>query len=622
MAINPYELFASSYSEGLQLDPDLKVSEWSDQNRILPSKGSAEPGLWRTSRTPYLKEILNSLSPKSPVERVTFMKASQLGGTEAGNCWITYIIGQAPAPILVVHPTVELAKRWSIQRLQPSIFESEVLRDKVADPRSRDSGNTQLVKEFKGGILVTTGANSAVGLRSMPCKYLMLDEIDAYGADVDGEGDPVSLAIKRTSTFNKRKVLMISTPTIKGMSRIEKEYYENSDARRYFLPCPHCNREQFLKWSNIRWDKDENGKHLPETAYYECEACEKRIEEYHKGEMLAKGRWVSTNPNTNGKNAGFHLSSLYSPPGWKSWSDCVTEFLEAKDDKFMLKTWTNTTLGETFEESGEGVEYEYIYSRRGGYEIEPLPEQVCLITAGLDTQNDRIACEIVGWGIGEESWSLFYGELYGDPNGPEVWNKVDEVLQKQYLHPSGVKLNVASAFIDSGGHHTDAVYRYAHERQISRIFACKGMNTPNKPITGKPTKIARTNTLLFPVGTDTAKEVIYSRLKIGEPSRGYCHFPLSYEKEFFLMLTAEKVQTKYVKGFPKREWVKTRRRNEALDCRVYALASLVSLNPNLEVLTEKLLSDPKPVKRTVNNQPNSGWVQSVRRRNLGYGKSI
>lgn len=617
--INPYKLFRESYTEGLQLDPDLSVSEWSDEFRVLPSKGSAEPGKWRTSRTPYLKEILDCLSPKSSVEKVVFMKGSQLGGTEAGNCWISFIIAQAPAPTMVVQPTVELAKRWSVQRLAPTINETPILRNSVSDPKSRDSGNTQLVKEFKGGIIVATGANSAVGLRSMPVRYLMLDEVDAYPLDADGEGDPVSLAIKRTATFSRRKILEISTPTIKGISRIEREY-NASDARRYFVPCPFCKSEQFLKWQNVVWDKDEDGNHLPETVRYECESCGVHIPEHHKGEMLSKGRWVATNTSSNNRTVGFHLNCLYSPAGWKSWEECVREFLEAKEDRYMLKTWTNTVLGEVFEEQGEGVEYEYLYARREDYTCDPLPEKVCLLTAGIDTQDDRIAVEVVGWCIGEESYSLMYEEIPGDPGGTQVWDKLDDLLNINFNHPSGTKLTIASAFIDSGGHHTDSVYRYCAPRQIKRIYACKGSSVAGKPIINKPSKIARSTALLFSIGTDTAKEVIYSRLKIGEPQKGFMHFPFSYDREYFLMLTAEKVVTKFSKGFPKREWVKTRRRNEALDCRVYAFASFVALNPNLELLYSKLQGSEQPNEVSTTNRrikKQAGWVSSVRNRRYG-----
>lgn len=618
MGINPYKLFRESYSEGLQLDPDLSVSEWSDEFRVLPSKGSAEPGKWRTSRTPYLKEILDCLSPKSPAEKVIFMKGSQLGGTEAGNCWISFIIAQTPAPTMVVQPTVELAKRWSVQRLAPTINETPILRNSVSDPKSRDSGNTQLVKEFKGGIIVATGANSAVGLRSMPVRYLMLDEVDAYPLDADGEGDPVSLAIKRTSTFSRRKILEISTPTIKGISRIEREY-NASDARRYFVPCPFCKSEQFLKWSNVVWDKDEDGNHLPETVKYECESCGETIPEHHKGEMLSKGRWIATNTSSNKRTVGFHLNCLYSPAGWKSWEECVREFLEAKEDRYMLKTWTNTVLGEVFEEQGEGVEYEYLYARREDYTYDPLPEKVCLLTAGIDTQDDRIAVEVVGWCVGEESYSLMYKEISGDPGGTQVWDKLDDLLNINFNHPSGTKLTIASAFIDSGGHHTDSVYRYCAPRQLKRIYACKGSSVTGKPVISKPSKIARTTALLFSIGTDTAKEVIYSRLKIGEPRKGFMHFPFSYNREYFLMLTAEKVVTKFSKGFPKREWVKTRRRNEALDCRVYAFASFVALNPNLELLYSKLQGSEQPTEANTNKRriKKTGWVSSVRNRRYG-----
>ena len=619
-SLNPLEIVNNAYSAGLELEPDLSIAEWSDKHRILPSKASSEAGRWRTNRTPYLREILDCLSPRSSVERVVFMKGSQLGGTEAGTNWVSYIISKAPGPLMVVMPTVELAKRWSVQRLTPTILEMEVLSDKVADPRSRDSGNTQLVKEFQGGVLIVTGANSAVGLRSMPTRYLFLDEIDAYPADADGEGDPVALAMKRTATFSRKKILMISTPTIKGISRIEREYTNYSDARKYYVPCPECSGEQYLKWKNLLWDKDEKGNHLPETAYYECEHCKYKIEEFHKTEMLEKGKWKAENPDTSGKVAGSHLNCLYSPIGWKSWPECVEEFIEAKQDKFLLKTWTNTILGECWEEQGEGVEYEYPYARREDYSSDPLPDKVLLLTCGVDTQDDRICYEVVGWCQGEESYSIEYNELSGDPGNYQVWKKLDEILNSEYNHPSGVKMKIACTFIDSGGHHTDSVYRFCSERQFARVYACKGSNQAGRPILSKPSKTARTKSLLYLIGTDTCKELIYSRLKLGEPVNGYMHFPFTYDKEYFLMLTAEKVITKFSKGFPKREWVNTRRRNEALDCRVYAYSAFLCLNPNLDILENNLKSDkPEKVVRKPTANYADGWITSVKRMR-NYGK--
>ena len=275
-----------AWRDGLTPDPALTVSAWADRHRILSPRGANEAGPWRTSRTPYLQELMDALSPRHPAQRVVFMKGSQLGASESGCCWIGYVIHHAPGPMLAVQPSVELAKRFSQQRIDPLIEESPVLREKVAPARSRDSGNTVLSKEFPGGILVMTGANSAVGLRSMPVRYLFLDEVDAYPPSADDEGDPVALAEARTRTFSwRRKVFLASTPTIKGLSRIEREY-EASDQRRYFVPCPHCGQGQWLKFERLRW---QNGQ--PETAAYFCEGCEQPIAEHHKTQMLAAGEW-------------------------------------------------------------------------------------------------------------------------------------------------------------------------------------------------------------------------------------------------------------------------------------------------------------------------------------------
>jgi phage terminase large subunit GpA-like protein len=300
-----------AWREGLTPDPLLTVSEWSDRHRMLSSKASAEPGRWRTSRTPYLKAIMDCLSPTSPVERVVFMKAAQLGATEMGSNWIGYVIHHAPGPMMAVWPTVEMAKRNSKQRIDPLIEESSALAELIAPARSRDSGNTILAKEFRGGVLVMTGANSAVGLRSMPVRYLFLDEVDGYPLDVEGEGDAISLAEARTRTFARRKIFIVSTPTISGASAIEREY-EASDQRRYFVPCPHCSHRQWLRFEQLRWDKGQ-----PETAAYICESCDTAIAEHHKTWMLEHGEWRAMITDGAGKTAGFHLSSLYSPVGWR-----------------------------------------------------------------------------------------------------------------------------------------------------------------------------------------------------------------------------------------------------------------------------------------------------------------
>ena len=321
--------------------------------------GSAEPGPYRTSRTPYMKEIMDALSPGHPAQRIVFMKAAQVGATEAGNYFLGFIIHQAPGPALAVQPTVELAKRNSRQRIDPLIEESAALRDKVKPARSRDAGNTMLSKEFAGGILIMTGANSAVGLRSTPARYIFLDEVDAYPASADEEGDPVSLAEARSLTFaHRRKVFLASTPTIRGLSRIEREF-EASDQRRYFVACPHCGHDQWLKFERLRWEK---GK--PETAAYACEGCDAAIAEHHKTAMLEAGEWRATATSADPSTIGFHLSALYSPVGWLSWERIARAWEAAQGSDEAIRAFRNTILGETWVETGEAPDWRRLYDRR------------------------------------------------------------------------------------------------------------------------------------------------------------------------------------------------------------------------------------------------------------------
>ena len=337
-----------AWRDGLTPDPRLSVSEWADRHRVLAARASAEPGRYRTARTPYMRAIMDALSPADPARRVVFMKAAQVGATEAGNNWIGFVVHQAPGPMLAVQPTVELAKRNSRQRIDPLIDESAALRGLVRPARSRDAGNTMLSKEFAGGILIMTGANSAVGLRSIPARYIFLDEIDAYPASADEEGDPVTLAEVRSLTFaHRRKVLLISTPTVKGFSRIEREY-EASDQRRYFVPCPHCGHRQWLEFERLRWEK---GK--PETARYHCAACETSIAEHHKTAMLAAGEWRATGTAADPSTIGFHLSALYSPVGWLSWEQIARSWEAAQGSDESIRAFKNTILGETWMETGE-----------------------------------------------------------------------------------------------------------------------------------------------------------------------------------------------------------------------------------------------------------------------------
>ena len=595
--------------DGLRPEPALGVSEWANRYRVLSQRASSEPGRWRTSRTPYLKEVMDCLSPASPVRRVVFMKGSQVGGTECGNNWIGYVIHQAPGPMMAVAPTVELAKRNSKQRIEPQIEDSPALRELVKPARSRDSGNTILSKEFPGGVLVMTGANSAVGVRSMPARYLFLDEVDGYPGDADGEGDPILLAERRAATFQRRKVFLVSTPKTKGLSRIEREY-EASDRRRYFVPCPDCRGYQTLSFDGLTWPEGR-----PEEAAYRCEHCGSLIDESRKTGMLEAGEWRPTPreggaaktdesadadiARNNGRTAGFHLSSLYSPVGWFSWADAAAMFEAAKKNPDLMKGFVNTVLGEPFEEAHEAPEWHRLYERREAYRIGMVPRGGLFLTAGADVQKDRIEVEVVAWGRDKESWSVDYPVLDGDTARPEVWDRLNQVLARDWPRQGGGALPIRVLCIDSG-YATQDVYGWARKhpqavwgpagaaaRQPRTAVAVKGQERDVALLLGVSKADAggrRRGLRVWSVSSSIAKGELYRWLKLERPTDeamadgagyppGYCHFP-QYGEEYFRQLTAERRVIRIHKGFPRASWEKDpSRQNEALDCRVYARAA-------------------------------------------------
>lgn len=593
------------FRDSLKPDPILTVSEWADKYRMLSSKAASEPGPWRTKRTPYLKEIMDCLSVSHPAKKIVFKKASQIGGTECGNNWLGYIVDYAPGPVMLVQPTVDLAKRNSHLRIEPLIEESPTLRLKISSKRSKDTTNTILQKDFDGGTLVMTGANSAPGLRSMPAKYTMLDEIDAYPRDVDGEGDPVSLVRARSRTFSRRKEFLLSTPTLDGASKIDEEW-ELSDKRRYYVPCPHCAAFQHLKFENLKWDA---GK--PLTASYYCEECGIQVEEKYKTQMLLAGEWRAE--NTESTTVGFHLNSLYSPLGWYSWAELAKDYDEAakqqeKEKKSeLMRTFVNTVLGETYKEPGEAPEWQRIYLRREKYEMGKIPEGVLFLTCGADVQKDRIECEVVGWGLKKVSWSIQYTVFNGDTAQEQVWNDFKTFIGNTFTTQDGKgELPIKLTCVDSG-FNTQHVYNFCRQFPINKVIAVKGLDSLSM-IVGLPKivdfkkgkLVVRRAIRVFTVGVSLLKSEFYGWLKIDPPigetevGQGFCHFP-EYDEEYFKQLTAEKVVARRNrKGFAITEWVKDRERNEALDCRIYAraAASIVGLDRMKENRLQKFRVAP------------------------------
>lgn len=540
------------------------------------------------------------------VQTVVVMKSAQIGYSEILLNILGYFISQDPSPILLVNPTLEMSESFSKSRLAPMLRDTPILKGLVADARSRDSGNTLLSKSFPGGILAMAGANSPAGLASRPIRIVLCDEVDRFPASAGPEGDPVNLAVKRSATFQNRKIILGSTPTIKGHSRIEQAYLQ-SDQRRFYVPCPDCGVMQPLAWSNVTWTPN-----APETAGYACRDCGSIIEEKHKPRMLAKGEWRAEAPGVTGV-AGFHLNELYSP--WRKWADVVADFLAAKQSPETLQTWVNTSLGECWEEQAEKSDPAALLARRENYTAARLPARILYLTAGVDCQDDRLELEIIGWrqdgrDAPPESWGVEYLVLRGDPARLEVWNQLDDLLKREYRTDDGRALRISVACVDSGGHHTAQVYAFCEARKGRHVYAIKGLPGPRPIWSHKAGKSQKYRAQVWHVGSDTAKDAWYARLRTKEEGPGYCHFPVAYDEHFFDMLTAEQVRTKYSKGRPIREWfLPSGKRNEALDIRVYALAGLSARPVNWTLLAAqtgiplKNVSAPKAIHRKL-----SAWL--------------
>lgn len=588
----PRDPVRTGYAAGLRPEPHVTVSEWADAHRKLPQRSSAEPGPWRTARTPYLREILDALSAISPVNELVMMFAAQLGKSETMLNLLGYIVDHAPGPTLLVQPTVDTAKRFSKQRIEPLFADTPRLAGKVAEVKTRDTRSSMLLKEFTGGVLIITGANSAVGLRSMPARYLLADEIDGYPLDVDDEGDPLSLAEARQRTFARRKTLKTSTPTLAGVSAIETAFLV-TDQRRYFVPCPHCGAYQTLEWPRVTWSKLDLP---PEAAVYLCSGCERPIEERFKTEMLQLGEWRPTAQSSSPLVRGYHLNGLYSPVGWLSWGKIASDFVKVHKDADKLRVWTNTVLAETWRDKGESPEWERIYRRRETYPLGTVPPGGLFLTAGADVQKDRIVVEIVAWGRGKESWSVDYGLLPGDtadltPAGP--WAQLDALLARTFQTATGVELAIAMLAVDSG-YNTSSVYAWCRRYPMNRVIAVKGQESGGA-LVGSPSPVEINlrgqrpvhGYKVWPVTGAVAKSELYGHLAFdapldGEPfPPGWCHFP-EYDPDYFKQLTAEQLQQRRNRrGFLSMEWTLIPgRENHVLDARVYAraAAALVGLD--------------------------------------------
>jgi phage terminase large subunit GpA-like protein len=566
----------------------VTVSEWADEYRFLSPESSGQPGKYSSSVTPYAREWMDSINDPEATGTV-LMVGAQLGKTEVLNNMIGYFIDVEPSPILMVQPTIEMGEAWSKERLAPMCRDTPRIKDKISDVKSRTSGNTILHKTFPGGNIAIAGANAPAGLASRPRRVVLLDEVDRYPVTAGSEGDPSSLAIRRTETFWNAVIVMTSTPTVKGRSRVESEF-ELSDQRRFHVECPDCSYSQSLKWVNVKWKEDDG-----HDAWLQCEGCKAKLTDEQRIEMVQGGKWIPTYPERTSR--GYHLPGIASlfrhKKGYKSrLHQMAADNIRAKKSgNETLRTWINTFLAETWEDEGESVPWEPLMQRREDW--GDFPKNALILTAGVDIQGDRFEVEVVGWGEGEESWSIEHFNVMGDFNSPDTQASLDEILQKKYIHPSGVEMPITCTFIDSG-HKTKAVYSFTKPREVQRVYACKGVGGPGVPLVGRPTRRGVERAALFAVGTDTAKELIYSRLSLGEKGSGFMHFPNDRPEDWFRQLTSETKVTRYRNGIPFARFENpSKARNEALDIRVYASAALSLMRVNWDRLKKTIQDPPK-----------------------------
>ena len=584
----------------------LTVSEWADKYRRLSAENSAEPGRWKTARTPYLKEIMDAFTdPK--VHHIVVAASSQVGKTECEMNMLGYAIDIDPGPIMWVMPTVDNSKDFSKRRIAPMIRDTKPLRAKISKSKSRDSENTVLKKAYPGGMLTMTGANSPASLASVPARYIFGDERDRWTKDAGGEGDPWKLLEARTTTFYNHKMVEVSTPTIKGYSNIEAAF--NIGTQEYWsVKCPHCGEYIFIKFDYIRFEHHStkvNGKrqYTVDSIMLACPECGCASTEAEIRKMPKK--WVAHNPDAYKKGVRSFWINAFSSP-WISWEKLVLAFLEAQGDPKKLQTVFNTLFGELWEDRGDLESEDEMLARREEYKAE-LPDGVLCLTCGVDTQDNRLEYEVVGYGFNGEDWGIEKGIIMGKPSEEDTWERLDYVIDRSYYFASRKALRISLTFVDSGGHYTQEVYEQCTRRINKRVFAIKGQPGEGTPYTKPPgqvnimkegRKIGKA--WLYMIGVDAGKERIMSGLKVKEPGARYSHFPSNFEKgydsSYFDGLLSEKMM--YKNGKWRWEKLPGHNRNEALDCRNYANAAFRALKPNLDRINRILKGTESVKERT------------------------
>lgn len=620
---------------GMLPPDDLTVTEWAERNRRLSSESSAEPGPWRTERTPYLREVMDTFTdPK--IRHTVMVAASQVGKSEVLNNCIGYIIDQDPGSILFIHPTTIDAKEYSKLRIAPMLRDCPSLAKKVVKPKSRDSGNTILQKTYPGGILTMCGSTEAHALASKPIRYVFGDERDRWATSAGNEGDPWDLAMARQTTFYNSMAFEVSTPTIKNASAIEAAYATGT-MERWKSRCPHCGEYHEIQWADIRFEYDEKivagqKTYKVKKVYYCCPGCGAVSDEITM--KRAPARWEADNPAAREQGTrSFWLNAFVSQ--WATWESIILKFLKAQGSSRKMQVVYNTCFGELWEDRGDLEDEDSLLQRREDYgkreddsSIE-LPDGVLVLTCGVDTQDDRLEFEVVGHGHFGESWGIRKGIIMGRPDDLETWKQLDDVLTHVYRFENGRGLRISMTFIDEGGHFTMEVRQQCRARLSKKIFCIKGMPGQDTPYTAPPKKqkIMIQNVLIgtcwqYQIGVDSGKEIIMDNLKVQTPGPRFCHFPKrdDYGSGYFKGLLSE---VKVYDPNKKKPWqwkkIPGHERNEALDCRNYALAAFKALPVDLDAIDRRLKeANGQTVPPAA--QPKAAPTQKKRRRAAGSNK--
>lgn len=575
--------------------PELTTSEWADEYRYVAS--GPFPGKWRTDRAPQSIEPMDATSDPT-IEGLVIVKPTRSSGTEIINNCIGRRVHLDPCDILYVQSTDEIADKYSNEVLMKRVVNpTPVLRDRISNRiRGRRATETIDRKNYPGGTLHMIGAKSPHKFTMVDYKLVIFDDVAKY--EKIKSGDPLELGIGRTKGIWDRLIIMVSNPGEDGSCPLQP-YFNLTDQRHRYVPCPRCGQFQVMKFGGhdteygLKWNDIGD-------VWYQCEHCKGRIEEHEKTTMDKMGEWRPHNLSASGKWRGYKLNPFLT--SWQPWkTELVDRWLAARSaehfDPSKVKTFITERLGDWYKPRAQDkISVQDLYARREEYPAD-VPRGALIITIGADVQADRIEAKAIGWGRDFEHWVIEKKVIYGNPIERDVWADLDKFLLKTWRHEDGIELSSSCSFVDSGdGNLTQKIYEFTTAREVRNVFSSKGETQRGKAVLSRWSVVNNKQTKLAFVGTDSAKDLIYSWLALKEPAQGYCHFPLSTDENDLKQLLSEyKMDGKWVQ--------KQGVRNEDLDCHVYSLSALMSLKPDWDEIERNMGSDSYAYRIFTNYDP-------------------